>query len=271
MLTGARSLRVASRTTPLPEVPALRPLYAGGALPRAGQFIVVFGQPGAGKSTFVEWYVNEMDVSCLYFSADMDAQDAITRLGAMRSGLKVDDVSDALQEGMEDYVMDIVDGSKIQWCFDSGPTVQDIADELDAYVELHDAYPRVIVIDNAMNIEGESEDDQGGLKFVFKELHRLAHETGICVIVLHHAREEGSPRFPPSRSQMQGKVAQLPEIILSVALDEDVFKIASVKVRSGKSDATGGTFISLNALPERAMFMAYTPRTPTVEWQGQSW
>lgn len=269
MLTGARTLHLASRTAPLPEVPALRQLYAGGVLPRSGQFIVVFGQPGAGKSTFLQWYVNEMDVSCLYFSADMDAQDAISRLGAMRSGgMRVDDVSDAIANGGEDYIADILDGSKIQWCFDSGPTVADIAEELDAYVELHDAYPRVIVIDNAMNIEGESEDEQGGLKFVFKELHRLAHETGICVIVLHHAREEGSPRFPPGRDKLQGKVAQLPEIILGVALDDDVYKIAPVKVRSGKSDPTGSTFISLSADPTRAMFSAYTPRIPTVYYGG---
>jgi hypothetical protein len=270
MLTGARSLRLASRTAPLPEVPALRQLYAGGVLPRAGQFIVVFGQPGAGKSTFMQWYANEMDVPCLYFSADMDAQDAISRLGAMRSTWTVDQVSEAIAMGEIDMLSPMLDNSRIQWCFDSGPTMQDIVDELDAYVELHDAYPRVIIIDNAMNVEGETEDEQGGLKFVFKELHRLAHETGICVFVLHHAREESDPRFPPSRAQMQGKVAQLPEIILGVALDDNVYKVAPVKVRSGKSDASGRTFIALTAHPERATFEAFRPSVPTVMYGGQA-
>jgi KaiC/GvpD/RAD55 family RecA-like ATPase len=271
MITGARAIAKASRAAPLPEVPALRPLYAGGVHLRAGQFVCIYGQPKSGKSTFVQWLANEMNVPTLYFSADMDAQDAITRLGAMRTGMRVEDVSDALQTGGEDYIADEIYESRITWCFDSGPTLMDIQDVLDAYVEVHDAYPRVIIIDNAMNIEGESEDEQGGLRFVFKELHRLAHETGICVIALHHAREEGDPTQPPSRSQMQGKVAQLPEIILGVALDQNVFKIAPVAVRSGKCDPSGKTFVSLSADPERAMFAPYQERIPTVQYGGQGW
>jgi len=275
MLTSSRSLNRASKTAPLPQTAALRDLYRSGVLPRAGQLIVIFGQPGSGKSTFAEHYINDMDCSALYFSADMDAQDAISRLGAMRTGWSVEAVSSAIAAGGADYISDEVYDSKIVWCFDSGPTLQDITDELDAYVEVHDAYPRVLVIDNAMNVEAETEDEQGGLKFVFKELHRLAHETGITVFLLHHAREEGDPALPPGRDKLQGKVAQLPEIILGVALDQEkqLFHIAPVKVRSGKSDATGRTYISLTADPVRANFKAYEPPQYSISHAGrtESW
>jgi len=272
MLTSSRSLNKASKTAPLPQVAGLRDLYSSGVLPRSGQLIVVFGQPGSGKSTFMEWYIDQMDCPALYFSADMDAQDAISRLGAQRTGWSVDAVSDAISNGGADYISDELENSKIVWCFDSGPTLQDISDELDAYVELHDAYPTAIVIDNAMNVEAETEDEQGGLKFVFKELHRLAHETGITVFLLHHAREEGDPRLPPGRDKLQGKVAQLPEIILGIALDQDkgLFHIANVKVRSGKSDPTGATYISLLADPVRATFRAYEAPQYAISYGGRT-
>lgn len=269
MLTGSRALMKASRSTPLPEVEQLRPLYEDGVVPRQGQLIVIFGQPASGKSTFAQWYVNEMNVPTLYFSADMDAQDAITRLGAMRTGMLVTQVTKAMHDGGLEYIYSELEGSKIQWCFDSGPTLSDITDELDAYVELWDSYPRVIVIDNAMNVEGEMDDEHGGLRLVFKELHRLAHDTGIAVVVLHHAREEGDPRFPPSRAQLQGKVGQLPEIILGVALNGDVFRIATVKCRSGKQDPTGRNYLELTANAERASFTQFQQKYPTVMYGGQ--
>jgi hypothetical protein len=266
--TGTRALAKATRSVPLPEVALLSPLYAEGVVPRQGQLITVFGQPGAGKSTFVEWYINAMDVTCLYFSADMDAQDAITRLGAMRTGIKVADITDAVKHGGADFVHGELEDSKIQWCFDSSPTLDDIADELSAYVELHDAYPKVIVIDNAMNIEGQTEDENGGLRLVFRELHRLAHETGICVIILHHAREEGDSRVPAPRSALQGKVGQLPAIILSVALDgiNEIFRISAVKCRSGKQDPSGKHYHQISAQPEYASFDVFRQAYPTVSY-----
>lgn len=268
--SSARSLTRASKTTPLPRWSVLNDLYAMGCIIRAGQLVVVFGQPGSGKSTLMTKYLVETGVTSLYMSADMDAQDAISREGAMRTGWRVDEVTDAIMNGGIDYLSDELSVSKIQWSFDSAPSLVDIVDELDAYVELHDAYPRVIVVDNAMNVEGESEDEQGGLKLVFKDLHRLAHETGIAVFLLHHAREEGDSKLPPPLSALQGKVSQLPEIVLGVALnpDDNSFRIAPVKVRSGKSDKSGNTYITLSADPSRANFMPYQ-QPIHVDYQGQ--
>jgi adenylate kinase family enzyme len=277
VLTSSRSLNRASKTAELPRVAGLRDLYDAGVLPRSGQLITVFGQPGSGKSTFTNWFVDTMDVPALIFSADMDAQDAVSRQGAVRTGLSVDTVAGFISDDdeMVEYIHDALASSKIVWCFDSGPTLQDIQDELDAYVELFDAYPRVIVVDNAMNVEAETEDAQGGLKFVFGEMHRLAHETGISVFLLHHAREEGDPTLPPGRDKLQGKVAQLPEIILGVALDQErqLFHIAPVKNRSGKADPTGNTYVTLHADPVYASFRAYQAPQYAISYAGrtESW
>lgn len=222
---------------------------------------MVAGQPGAGKSAFALWLAQRMNARTLYFSADMDAHTAVTRLAALLTGFTVDEVSTALSGPGFGYFEEALQDSNIQFCFDSGPTLQDIADEIDAYVELWDSFPEVIVIDNAMNVEAEMGEEHAGLRLIFKELHRLARETGAGVVVLHHTREEASPFVPQQRAAIQGKVAQLPERILTVALDmnEGSFLFAPVKNRGGKQDATGGTHFKLTALPERATFQPYAP------------
>lgn len=222
---------------------------------------MVVGQPGAGKSTFALWYVFKLNLPTLYFSADMAPHTATTRHGALASGETVSFVSEAVEGGGLEYIQGELAGSHIQWCFDSSPSLDDIADELSAYVELWDSYPAVIVIDNLMNVDGAGGDDVGGIRFILSELHRLGRETGSAIIILHHAREEGNPLEPSPREKIQGKVAQLPELVLTVALDGDEFKIAPVKNRNGFQDPTGKTWRRLAAVPEKATFNAFVPRT----------
>lgn len=261
MLSASRAVYRAKDANPLPAVAELNSLYELGVLPRLGQMLMIVGQPGAGKSTFALWYAHKLNVPCLYFSADMAAHTASTRLASLVTGETVSYIADAIEYGGAPWVGTQLESSNIQWCFDSSPSMQDVADELDAYLELHNEYPPVIVIDNAMNVEGSSDEGSGGLRFILSELHRLARETGSAVLVLHHAREEGNPLEPSAREKVQGKVAQLPEIILTVALDGDEFKIAPVKNRSGFQDPTGNTYRRLTARPEHAGFTTFIPKT----------
>lgn len=276
MISAVRALSLAADAEQLPRVDELEHLYKYGFVPRRGQFLLIAGQPGAGKSAFALWWVVQMNVRTLYFSADMDAYTASTRLAACITGELVETISDAVEAGSIGYFEDDILSSKIQFCFDSGPTLEDIADEIDAYVELWDAFPELIVIDNAMNVEAEMGEEHAGLRLVFKEVHRMARETGAGVYMLHHTREEGSPLRPQPRAAIQGKTAQLPERILTVAFDPNdlAFTFAPVKNRSGKQDATGQTYFRMTADPERATFKRYIPPPPTYStypsW-GNSW
>lgn len=261
MLTPSRALSLAGQAEPLPRVQELESLYRFGFLPRRGQFLLIAGQPGSGKSTFALWWAVKLNLRTLYFSADMDEFTAITRLASVLTGYTVENVVSAIENGAESYFEDILSESKIQFCFDSGPTLEDIADEIDAYVEVWDEFPELIVIDNAMNVEAEMGEEHAGLRLVFKEVHRLAREIAAAVFMLHHTREEGNPRRPQPRNAIQGKVAQLPERILTVALDDtdNCFMFSPVKNRSGKQDPTGGIFFRLTAEPEKASFRNYIP------------
>lgn len=247
----------------LPRIPELEQMYRAGFHPRSGQILMIAGEPGAGKSALAMWYAARMNVPTLYFSADQDAHTSSTRLAALLTGQRVNDVAEGLSEGGAPaayYESQLLD-CQIEFCFDSSPTIEDIADELDAYIEMWDSYPQVIVIDNLVNVEAETGEEFAGLTLVMKELHRLARVANACVIVVNHVREEGkAPTVPAPRRQIHGKVSKLPEKIWTVAYDpsEKCMKIAIVKDRTGPQDPTGEMFYRLRANPERASFSIWT-------------
>ena len=75
------------------------------------------------------------------------------------AGYTVDAVTQAVNGGGFGYFSDILAESKIQFCFDSSPTLDDMADELSAYVELWDRYPDIIVVDEDANKKNDRPSD----------------------------------------------------------------------------------------------------------------
>jgi hypothetical protein len=219
---------------------------------------MIAGQPGSMKSTFAMWWAAQMNVRTLYLSADMDAHTATTRLAAVLSGDMVSAVVEQVGQPGAEWYEEFLASSNIQFCFDSSPNLDDIADELDAYVEAWDAYPELLIVDNLMNCEAESGESYQGMLRLMEEFHRMARMTGSALWVLHHTTENttNAATFPQPRRDIQGKVTQLPEVVLTVAFDQqsNLFRVAPVKVRSGKSDANARLYAEFSAYPERASF-----------------
>src|SRR5674476_643068 len=265
MLSATRSAeRAAESGRPLPEVPALYGLYHSEfkCRPRRGQVTMIFGQPASQKSGFALWWTAQMNLPTLYFSADMAQHTAITRLGAILTGETVDQVSSGLESiEANRYVEALVD-SNLRFCFDPDPTPGTITEELEAWVEMWDSFPEVIVIDNLMDMNVDSDSELMANKQMMLYAKSLARDTGAAIFILHHASENSSdPTEPAPRRAVMNKVSQSPEAILSVALDykPGEFKIGVVKYRSGKCDPTGRTYVTLRCEPEYAQF--YPSRT----------
>ncbi len=77
-------------------------------------------------------------------------------------------------------------------------------------------------------------------------------EYETAFIVLHHVSENekmSKPNYPAPRKALMGKVAALPELVLSVALDSasNVYRVAVVKNRHGKADPNAEEYITLAA------------------------
>ncbi|HET8768703.1 MAG TPA: AAA family ATPase [Pedococcus sp.] len=271
MLTASRSLRRAAKTgAAMPEVSFLSALHGAGVHFRPGQVVLVTGRPGAGKSNLVqsictEW-ATEHDLTTLYYSLDMDPFTVGVRQAAAITGHPQERISAAMDGPGEAYYEAELDGIPIAYCFDTRPELPDIQDELDAYVELYDAYPAAMVIDNLLNIEC-GEGGHGDQKFVMRNMQELARRTGSCLFVLHHAREgvKDTTR-PPTMAETDNKMNQIPEVILGVAHDDDTgeMSVAALKVRvGGKSDPAAERPFRLTADFSTMQFSAGRPTKST--------
>ena len=191
-----------------------------------------------------------MKVPTLYISADTDAYTTAIRAAAMVTGHQTSTVEEAFStgHGKDFYQDELASIHHLQFDFAPSPTLDEIDLAIRAYGESYGEYPHMIIVDNAMNVVSMHNDEWSGLREIAKAMHHIARETDAAVLLLHHTSEaEGKPDLPPSRKSIQGKIAQLPEQILTVALLpwSGEFRIACVKNRFAKHSASGDKYVTL--------------------------
>jgi KaiC/GvpD/RAD55 family RecA-like ATPase len=226
------------------------PLQAEGIRFRRGQLTMIAGQPNAGKSLIALWMAVKMEVPTLYISADTDAYTTAIRAAAMATGHLVATVEEAFQSdvGKEFYTDELDSIKHLQFDFAPSPTLDEIDLSIRAYAEAYGQYPHMIIVDNAMNVVSLHNDEWSGLREIAKAMHHIARTTDAAVLLLHHTSEaEGKPDTPPSRKAIQGKISQLPELILTVALVSHTgeFRVAAVKNRFARNSASGEQYVTL--------------------------
>jgi hypothetical protein len=263
MLNAARSLALnISAGKELPRVDAFDALYQRGVRPRHGQVIMVCGRSGTQKSGFALFWVAEMCVPTLYFSADMSAFTASSRLAGTVTGDDTETVEKGMAAGGEakQKYLDALAELPIQFSFGSPITWKAVDEELEAYVELWDAYPSVVVFDNLMDFAG-AESDYTEQMAVMSNVTELTRATGSTVLIMHHATDKSwdaksSPWLPPSRQEVKGGLSEKPELALSVALDPTTleYRVACIKQRMGPSDPTAKTYATIRCRPDITRF-----------------
>ena len=219
---------------------------------RRAEVSMIAGTPGAGKSTLALAIALRAKVPTLYISADTNAHTMAMRLLSMITGPAQSVAEKALIESIEDSRRIINESSgHIFWSFESAPTLADLDMEVSAFEELWGCPPTLIVVDNLMDIAGDSGDEFGSMRSNIKELKYLARDTNAAVLILHHTKESyvGNPCQP--RSALQGMVAQLPALICTVGSNAPGYiAVAAVKNRYGKADPSGDTSFWLTFNPE---------------------
>ena len=163
MLSAKRSLTKAkSLGSPLPRIPELADLHDGQFRYRffSAQTTVIAGIPGAQKSGLVTWLLSQWNLPTLFFSADTDQKTAISRLTAAITGDEVNEVRRAIDTGNEAYYEDVIAASRIQWVFTPEPDINDIENQLAAWVEAWDSWPSIIVLDNLLDVIPPSGDSE---------------------------------------------------------------------------------------------------------------
>jgi hypothetical protein len=223
---------------------------------RQAQLHLVAAQPGGGKTMLALWYAITSKTPALYFSADSDSRTIALRAGAILMDRPVTDVERMMDSEASVLLEDaLADGAAhIRFSFDPSPSLQDIEEEIEAWIELHGAPPSAIYIDNLMNVAAVSDNEWTALRDAMSAFHYMAREYESAFIVLHHVSENekmSKPNYPAPRKALMGKVSALPELVLSVALDgiANVYRVAVVKNRHGKADPTAENYITLSVEP----------------------
>lgn len=231
--------------------PVFRPLEDAGIRVREGTTTFIAGVPGAFKTGLALYWVARWNLPTLYFSCDSEPFEMVERAAAMMSG----DTMMRVRQNPAAYAQQL-ESLNIRLVYEDAPTYEDVVLEVSAYAEVFGQFPRVIVIDNLMNLTGENENEWGAHRDHAKVIHKLTRVTKAAVLVLAHMGEDkvDPSANPQPRTKLQGKVSQLPKVILSLAFDGERLKVAAVKNRFGPADASGHRFVELFVDPATNQF-----------------
>ena len=236
---------------PLP--PPFQAFQREGIILRRAEVTVIAGTPGAGKSSIALHIAARLKQPTLYFSADTNAHTMAMRLLAMKAKITQQTAELMLKTEPTRAAEYLREFSGMYWSFEPSPTLKDLDEEVSAFETMWGRSPTLIVVDNLMDIAIDGHEEFAGMRQVMKELKYLARDTNAAVLVLHHT-QEGAAGYPcQPRSALQGKVAQIPAMVLTVGQmvqgADTYLCVASVKNRYGKADPTGSTYLSLSFDP----------------------
>lgn len=218
---------------------------------RRGQLAIIAGGPGTGKTAVLQNIIQrgnglvgeEKRVNtCLYFSADSDANTIFKRAVSIETGWEQSEVERLLREGRQGELDAIVDqaASHFEWSFRSSPDDNDVLTQVKAYVTKYGTAPEIICVDNVKNLFVGGGGEFEALEAACEFLHELAKDSGAAVIGLHHVvgeAEDGTKPIP--MSGLRGKISKTPSVIWTLHRSETHLKISPVKNRNGKAQASG--------------------------------
>ncbi|MGI5400602.1 hypothetical protein ACQEVG_14310 [Streptomyces sp. CA-135486] len=127
----------------------------------------------------------------------------------------------------------------LRWEFMPDPTMDDIWLSAYAYHETEGRYPEQIVVDIASDVGHDTGGDEwANLRDLLRQSKVLARETEAHVLLVHHCADSERTKRPcPRRSDIHGKVAAIPEVIVTCGLTlTDDLHTACVKNRHAKAD-----------------------------------
>lgn len=229
-----------------------RKMEDAGMRARMGTVTVVAGPPGSLKTAFTLYYVLRAGLPCQYWSADAEDFEMDERAAAAITG----DTMNQVQVNPEAYLAPLEEhASHIRAIFNDSPTYEDLSLDLAAYAEVYGEFPKVLVLDNLMNLVGENENEWAGMRDHMRVLHKIARITGAAVFVLHHMSDDrADTTTPASRNKLQGRIAQLPKAVWSLALDGDRLKVAAVKSKVSAQHSDGGGYVEIFVTPHNGRF-----------------
>lgn len=218
---------------------------------RHGAISMFAGKPGAGKSI---WALNAMarwaqaGKPAFYFSADSDEYTVARRLGGIIGGVPMDKIEHMRHRDLA-ALLDVEYMQHVRFEYRTCPgedAAEFIAERIGPFAEVYGSYPPVVFVDNLVNY-APSANDWGSMIDLLVELDALSRETMSHICVLHHASESeswvydhalGKRRLrgaadPVPLSALQGKVSQIPRLVLTIAANASLRAVVCAKNTNG--------------------------------------
>lgn len=227
---------------------------------RKGEVSMVAGQSGAGKSLLALWHaiqwVTGHQLRGIYFSADSAELGQATRAVAMVLPNTSTEEAEQMVLSQDPRGLEAMESlNGLSWSFEDDLSYENIEEEIMAFAEMWGCAPDFIVVDNLMDIEGQSEDEFGTSQRALKALVQLARRTDAAVIVLAHTSEDVREDPCPPKKAVRGKANQKPAMILTTSDHGDKRPVARVKDRYEEgADKTGQTATWLRLNPSNLHF-----------------
>jgi len=223
---------------------------------RRGGTSMLAGAPGSFKSVLalnmVAYWANH-SVTGVYFSADSDELTVSRRMAGILTGDPIERVEAAMLRGdREQYINTLACLDDIQFEYNQ-LDMDGITTRLQSHEAVYGAWPDVVCIDNLIDFV-ESPDDWGGLLQMIKDLDALSREIKAHICILHHAKlrgggdsrkkpDPGELNRPPADWEIQGRVTQIPRLVLSVKESGMRLNVATIKNTNGPMCRDGSKYM----------------------------
>jgi hypothetical protein len=272
MLTLSRSVtRGVSGKEPLP--PAFASWESRGIKFRRSSVSMLAGVPGSHKTRIMLNAVANMGVSTLAFSTDSDQDTVSSRLLAKASSTPTTVTETWLRAEPAKAARLLAQYDFIRWSFRPDPTLDDIWHDLYAYHETEGRYPDQTVIDIASDVGHDTGDEWGSLRDLMRQAKVIARETGTHLLLVHHAADSERTKRPcPRRSDIHGKIAAIPELIVTCGMtNTGDLHVACVKNRHAPADADASNHFPMTLNAETSMVSDYISQPHAYASYGGGW
>lgn len=170
----------------------------------SGMMVALLAAPGAGKTSFANMFVEHLSKSgenTLYFSLDMYKNLLFTRLLQKYSGYSMQKILNQYKEENADetlinaFASVVSNYSNTFFNFRSGPTVEEIDQEIINYKESSGNKPKLVVIDYLEKVKGPFSDSTANSGYVASRLSDIAKKHDLVVLLLVQPQKAaGDPR-----------------------------------------------------------------------------
>lgn len=228
-----------------------------------GDFVMIAGPPGAGKSALALNYALRCETEHLYISSDMASSLVIKRSLSIKTGEDPDLIEEEMQtsEGLFKYSKVLQSIDHMYMDYPSRPDAEAVAKSIMSTMEILGVPPPILTVDNLMNLDSGKENEWAGMRELAQVLKFIAKELEIVVFALHHTHTGVADLSSPvPYSHIMGKIAELPATILTIAKRPGQMLFSPVKNRHGKADATANIVVPLDYDEKRQIITDPIPK-----------